>query len=278
LKYLVALVLGVASSFGEHLLLSEVCVTPDEAEFIEVYNPGAVSVDLSDYYICDLYGASAAVTAFYPQLVAGPVAANADGFCAMFPAGSSIAPGDAITIAMNGTAFQTRFSSPPDFELLDTGSGTMMAIPANGFIGSAPGLADGSGIVMLFHWTDGSDRVQDVDYALWGNDATRRVVKTGISLDGPDSDTAPSPYSTDTAAASQMSIAVSTHPSGSSWQRVDFDEGSEVFTGGNGITGHNETSENLNSTWTAATCSPGYISTGLERNTWAEIKSLYNTN
>jgi uncharacterized protein len=278
LKYLVALVLGLTSSFGEHLLLSEVCVTPNEAEFIEIYNPGAVSVDLSDYYVCDLYGASAAVTSFYPQLVAGQVVNNVNGFCVRFPAGSSIAPGDVITIAMSGTMFNAQFSSPPDYELLGTGSGAMMTMPANGFIGSAPGLTNGAEVVMLFHWTGGSDLVQDVDYALWGDDATRRVEKTGISLDGPDSDTSPSPYSTDTAAASQISIAASTHPSGSSWQRVDFDEGSEVLTGGNGITGHNETSENLDVTWAAATCSPGYISTGLERNTWAEIKSLYNTN
>jgi hypothetical protein len=278
MKHLSALVLVASASFGQHLLLSEVSVTPNEAEFVEIYNPASTTVDLTNYYLCDLYGSSAAVAVFYPQLVAGTITSNTNDFCVKFPNGATIAPGDVITVAVSGTLYQTQFSAPPDYELLNTGVGTMMTIPPNGFVGSAPGLTNSAEVVVLFHWNGSTDLVQDVDYALWGSDATRRVVKDGISLDGPDSDTAPSAYCTDAAAASQLPIAASAHPSGSSYQRVDFNEGSEVLTGGNGLTGHNETSENMNVTWAVAAYTPGYISTGLVRNTWAEIKSLYNTN
>jgi len=276
MKLAAALLVYACAVSAQHLLLSEVSVTPREAEFIEVYNPAAVMVDLGDYYLCDLYGSSSSVAAFYPRIVAGAVAPCVTDFCAKFPDGASIAPGEVITMAMSGSMYRSRFGEAPDYELLDTATGTMMSIPPNGFIGSVPGLPDGAGVVVLFHWTGGTDLVQDVDYAAWGNDPALRVDKTGISLDGPDPDTAPSPYYSDTGVSSQIPVAVSIHPPGSSWQRIDFTEGSEVLTGGNGITGHDETSEDLGTTWIVAACTPGYISTGLERNTWAEIKSLYD--
>ncbi len=256
-------------------LLSEICVTPTGGEFVEIYNPSPTSsVDLEEYYLCDLYGTSATVTAFYPQLVAGPVTSNSADFLVQFPPGSSLAPGQVATIAMNGTDFQTAYGIEPDYHLLGTG-GVAMIIPANGFIGSTAGLTNGDEVVMLFFWDGSTDRTYDVDYALWGDDTTRRVDKTGISLDGPDGDTVPTPYLTETAPASQDPISLAAHGSGFSYQRVDFTEGLEVKSGGNGLTGHDETSENMSDTWVVVEVTPGVIYTSLSRNTWGEIKSLY---
>ncbi len=76
--------------------------------------------------------------------------------------------------------------------------------------------------------------------------------KTGVQVDGPDADTTPSVYVADTPAAQQVSV------SGTIVQRIDFTEGSETPTGGNGVTGNNELSENVNVTFvTATTATPG---------------------
>src|SRR5690242_16169331 len=38
---------------GPHLLLSEIALTPDTGEFIEIVNPTGATVDLSTYYLSD---------------------------------------------------------------------------------------------------------------------------------------------------------------------------------------------------------------------------------
>src|SRR5437870_5090318 len=41
---------------GDHVLISEISVTPAAAEFIEIYNPTAAAVDLTNYYLSDNAG------------------------------------------------------------------------------------------------------------------------------------------------------------------------------------------------------------------------------
>ena len=36
-----------------HLIFNRICITPDESEMIEIYNPLNESVDLSNYYLSD---------------------------------------------------------------------------------------------------------------------------------------------------------------------------------------------------------------------------------
>ena len=51
-KYILILLVTFAFSGNEdHLVLNKVCITPDQAEMIEIYNPLSESVDLSNY-IC----------------------------------------------------------------------------------------------------------------------------------------------------------------------------------------------------------------------------------
>ena len=38
----------------DHLLLTEICVTPTAGEFIEIFNPTGAPVPLDDYYITDI--------------------------------------------------------------------------------------------------------------------------------------------------------------------------------------------------------------------------------
>ena len=53
----------------------------------------------------------------------------------------------------------------------------------------------------------------------------------------------------------------SPHADGDSWQRADLLEGSETETGGNGVSGHDETSENLSDTWGETAATPGAATT-----------------
>lgn len=268
----VLLAVAAAASAQGHLLISEVCVTPTEGEFVEVHNPTNSTVFLDCYYLCDLYGTSASVNSFYPRLVAGQITSNVNDFCVQFPAGASIPAGGTVTIAISGTAYQGEYGEAPDFDILNTGTGTPMTIPPNGYVGSAPGLTNGDEVVVLFYWNGSTDVVYDVDYALWGDDTTRRVVKDGISLDGPDAGSTPTPYLNDTPAASQSSISLGAHAIGESYQRTSMTETGEVASGGNGLAGHDETSEDLAATWVEATPTPGYIYTGLARATWGGLK------
>ena len=110
--------------------------------------------------------------------------------------------------------------------------------------------------IALFTWDGASDLVQDVDIVqVEGIIAAGKTDKTGISIDGPDADTAPSTYQADTPAAQQAEIA---RAGALITQRMDLLETGEVKTAGNGISGNDETSEPLDQTWvTAATATPG---------------------
>ena len=277
MKYVAILcVLTSAIAFADanHLLLTEICVTPTGGEFIEIYNPLGTAISLNDFYLCDVYGDSGSVEYFYPQIVFGPLTQSTSDFVVKFPDGSFISSGGVRTIAMNGADFATEYGIPPDFDLAGTG-GTQMDTPGNCYIGSSAGLTNGDELVVLFLWDGVYDLCYDIDYAFWGDNLDRRVDKTGLSIDGPDGDTVPSVYLNDTANTSQDPISLGAHPGGMTFQRVDMDEGTEILTGGNGTTGHDETSENLSVTWLQGDPTPGYLYTALERETWGSIKSLF---
>ena len=75
------------------LLLTEFVVTPTAGEFIEIYNPTEMPVDLGDVYLTD--ATYAANGTYYYKIVTGSGAgggSNAD-FHARFPGGATIDPG-----------------------------------------------------------------------------------------------------------------------------------------------------------------------------------------
>ncbi|MEM8508392.1 MAG: ExeM/NucH family extracellular endonuclease [Bacteroidota bacterium] len=243
------------------LLLSEIVVTPTAGEFIEIYNPGSETVDLSNVYLTDATFDGGST--FYYNIV---TSTNAGGggfgdFLARFPDGASIGAGEYQTIALAGSDdFFTEYSSNPTYELFEDGDGPD-AIPDMreglvGAINNQGGLTNGGEVVILFYWDGQSDLVTDLDYVVWG-DKDEAVDKTGISIDGPDADSATSTYLNDTPISSQAVVFGSGHEIGQSFQRNDLTEGNETLTGGNGASGHDETSEDLNVTWCANTNTPG---------------------
>jgi hypothetical protein len=228
---------GGGGTLGDHLLISELGAAPAGGEFIEIYNPTGASVDLTDYYLSDNSG--------YTTIAEGkpwmPVTSNpGTDFLAQFPAGTKLAAGAVLVVATTGAAFETQFTKCPDFVLAAAdftcanGVAKAMLSPTNGGIGNAAGLSNDREMVILFHWAGAVNTpVDDVDYLTWGvlfEDATR-VDKTGLAG-----------YAPDTARASQKSAAIP--PPNESIERCGpaLEKG-EKSAGGNGITGHDETSE-----------------------------------
>ena len=226
-----------------HLLLSEIVVAPTAAEMIEIYNPTAQPIDLSNYYLSDRDD--------YYMVVTGTLPAVASDFAVRFPAGATIAPGQYQTVALHGaTMFQTTYGVAPSYEVgSDSAAVPDMRAATTGSIGAALTLTDGGEPVIFFQWDQTSDLVKDVDYVFFGaaSGGNALVDKTGITADGPDPGTTASAYLADTAAAQQSSIG--THGANGSLHRCRFDEGTERASGGNGILGQDATSEPLATTW-----------------------------
>ncbi|AKS42984.1 lamin tail domain-containing protein [Wenzhouxiangella marina] len=253
---------GAGSGQPIGLLLSEIVVSPGTAEFVEIINTSADSIDLSDVYLTDATFSNGSV--YYYQIVQGAGGGGGFGdFHARFPAGASIAAGERQTVALAGsTAFETAYGLSPTYELYEDGAADGIPDMREAFVGSINGqgdLSDGFNngeVLVLYYWDGQTDLVADLDYALWG-DKVEAVDKTGVSIDGPDGDAVASSYLPDTAIAQQAVIDLNAHADGASWQRVDLSEGSEVASGGNGIEGDDESSEPFRLTWGAGAPTPG---------------------
>ena len=249
---------------SQKILISEFVVTPTVGEFAEIYNPSDSPVLLSDYYLTD--ATFAAGGQFYYNIVTDT---NYGGggfgdFHARFPDGAMIQPAEYQTIALNGDAdFFGEYGVNPTYEMdqAEHASGVPDAIPdmqeavLYSIFGSDstnnPGLSNGDEIIILYHWNGMSDLVADVDYVLYNSASPtpndEAVDKTGVRIDGPDADTLSSEYLPDTPTANQLSAI--NHSFGVSVHRSDFAEGSQIGSGGNGVSGANETSENLDQTF-----------------------------
>ncbi|MCK6526787.1 lamin tail domain-containing protein [Myxococcota bacterium] len=227
------------------LLVSEVVVTPTEGEYVEVYNPTGATVSLSGYFVTDM------VTAWVPeyaQVVTGVLVASTYDFCVRFPDGAAVAPGETVVVATNA-GFAGWYGLAPDFSLVEGGGAPAMVPCADGSVGTSAGISNAGEVIVLFHWDGATDRVQDVDIVLWG-DKEEAVDKTGLAVDGPDPGPIASAYAADTPPEAQGIVSPVEHVLGEAFCRTDFSEaGEDGGPGGNGIAGHDETSEPLASTW-----------------------------
>ncbi len=237
---------GGGGTLGDHLLISEIGVAPAGGEFIEIYNPTGASVDLTEYYLADNSG--------YFSIAQGkpwvPVTNNpGTDFLAQFPAGTKIAAG-AVVVVATSAAYEMTFSKCPDFFLSTkpvmcaNAVAPLMISPTNGGIGDVPSLSNDREMVILFHWAGVANTpVEDVDYVTWGvmfEDATR-VEKNGVPG-----------YAADTVRASQKP-AIPPLVNESIERCGPVLEQGEKSAGGNGITGHDETSEALGASFKAQT-------------------------
>ncbi len=256
--------LPAAAADADHLILSEIVTTAQRfgAEFIEIVNPTASEISLAD--ICLTNGTNALNDAGYWRLVEDDVTSGVAGggtggkFNGRFPDGAVIAAGDTITVAVSGSStFLSKYGHLPDYEVYEDGAapdavpelvevfpGSINAGTLAGGTNTTVGLSDNTGSITLYTWDGSSPLMKDIDYVCWGTNTDLRVDKTGYTFGG-------STYQADTAAASQTPLPGSA-TDGRSYMRNSADEGVEA-TPGNGITGHDETSEDLAATWAVST-------------------------
>jgi len=226
-----------------HLVLSEVKVTPDAVEFVEIYNPTDTTVDLTNVYLSDDqdYG-------LLPAFVDGNQASTltSSDFIFRFPSASTIDSMSALTIAFDGDSFESALGVAPDL----TESDLVRVFPATG---SASLSNDGESLV-LFQWDGSSDLVFDLDAVLFGDPDGQNDLadKTGLAVDGPDGGSETSVYLDDAHSAPRLNLG----SADSSMQRI-IGEGGREGTNGNGLTGDDETSEPLDITWSTRTPTPG---------------------
>ncbi len=218
----------------DHLLISEISLQPNEAEYLKVWNPTNNPIDLTNYYLTD--ATDTVNQKFYYNLPSGQNYWSGSGsdFIVRFPQSFTIAANSEITIALSSKAnFTTYYGNNPDLSVRED---FLPAISGATTIGSAPGFLDNiQETLVLFYWDGSSARVQDVDYVLWGSRlyAVNKSQVTGYNPDTP---------------VAQQQFIIDVPATGQKLQRIG-NEGTETATGGNGITGHDETSENLNETW-----------------------------
>ena len=266
------LMLAAASNpAAAHLLVTEVGYDPlDEtgatAEFVEILNPGPGSESLANYWLVDDEEA-------YPLLVNGPVTSGItlQDFVYRFPAVTLPAGGLAV-ICHDSDAFldayfpTTRmagfFSQVGNQILLEiTNDGSADSVPAMIDYGSNPvgtlSMANNGECIGLVSWDGVSDLVVDQDCVCWLTLTfiPNKDVDYPLGIDGPDPGLDESWFAEDLGTATATPDA----PEGSSIHRPSLVETAESASGGNGVSGHDETSENW-SGWTIGTFSPGVTS------------------
>ena len=226
---------------SEHLLISEICVSPNVGEFVEVYNPTANAVALDDVYLSDDWS-------YYLVTIGDSIWGISD-FRVHFPIGATIAAGGFVVVSIGSASdFFTAYGFYPDYDMDPADANAPCMLEAvTGDIGLNPALSNAGEMVVLFNWDGSSDLVQDLDYVIWGN-TSYAYDKTGVTIGA-------STYLADTAASSQDYLVAP--GSGISLHRCDAGEGTETSIVGNGITGHDESSENLSTTFRVTSPSPG---------------------
>lgn len=218
-----------------HLLLTEVSLSPDAGEFVEIYNPTGAMVDLSHYYLSN-HGD-------YWKYPIGPPNEPGDHWIVQFPTNATLAAGGVITVAtQTAAAFKTNYGVAPSYSIAD---GTML--PTDISTVGTPHLTDSGAFVALFNWDGAAGIVKDVDMIMVGTPTPTNTLtcngmcnKSGVTQVG-------MTYATD---ADTMMAQTATPGSGTSTKRVLAETGHETQTGGgNGLTGHDETSEDTRMTW-----------------------------
>lgn len=222
---------------ADHLLITEVVLQPSAGEYIRISNPTASAVDLSNYYLTD--GTDKTNDKYYynlPDSVDYWSGSSFD-FIARFPA-LSIGAGQTLVLGLaNHSDYLATYGDSADLSLRED---MMDAISGQSSIGNLNLKLDNTAeTLILFYWDGLSNTIQDVEYLIWGTDSTTASAymldKSGVSG-----------YLNDTPIGNQSYMP--THFDGSKLIRNSH-EGTESSLGGNGITGHDETSENLAETW-----------------------------
>lgn len=235
------------STAAPHLVLSEIFSETGDEEFVELFNPSSSAVPLEHVYLTDVSN--------YWKLPEGPPISLVSDFIARFPAGSEIAAGEVVVVAIDGPTFASRFARTPTYTVRTPTGGATAMTNVISLAGGTGAISDEGEMLVLFEWDGERDLVRDLDIVVHGTPTLINLLAAKEPVDGPDADSTTSAYAADS--RPEMQMTKRTEDGGaSSYQRVTLDE--QELPGGNGATGHDETSEPLDDTWTAtSTANPG---------------------
>jgi hypothetical protein len=243
-KYIILTLLTFNFLLGnqaDHIIFTQITTSSDEAaQVVAIYNPKDEAIDLSNYYLSD---AESSTKHYYNLPTENNYWSGSQyDFIVRFPV-MNINPGQTLTISINdASTFNSYYSFNPDLTLTDD---MLDALDGQSTIGSSADLADNYESLILFYWDGSSSIVQDVDYFYWGN-------PQGLTLYGIDKTGIPG-YLDDTPFNIQTGHILEAHDSDYSYVRKSTTESGESGPSnnitGNGITGHDETSEIFNQSW-----------------------------
>ncbi len=207
---------------ASHLLISEVVDDDDAAEFIEIYNPTNGAISLADVYLSNL-------DTYYEVTI--PMTAE---ILIQFPPTATIAAYGFVVVSLeSATLFEGKYGAYPDFDL-EPNDANAPAMLGDAVLGSK--IDNEKAMIVLFRWDGQTDLVDDLDYFLYGTDTSEAMDKTGEQVGS-------STYQPETPPANQ--IAVQSPGKNKALYRCDTAETTETLTGGNGVSGHDETSEDM---------------------------------
>ncbi|MBK7537020.1 MAG: lamin tail domain-containing protein [Myxococcales bacterium] len=245
-----------------HLLLTEVKSVngaPAGAgtdEFLEIWNPTNREISLANYYLSDFVDYWKVPERTLPVVQAD--------FVVRFPEDAVIASDQVITIATNDVVFSSEFGKSANYALnLGATAGATKAFRERKVVDTQlPGFTDTGEYIVLFYWDGVSDNVKDVDMVVSG--ATNTVtpanqLQSKMPVDGPDADTTATPYKAESGQLGLGMFTTLSSPGGAdlSYKRRTLESGVESQLGtGNGISGDDETSEQLKSSWDGDSTKP----------------------
>jgi len=249
-RHIILTLLSFSFLFSEnanHVIFNKITILPNEAEMVSIFNPTESAIDLSDYYISDAeYNL---INKNYYNLPSGNDfwTGYSSDFIIRFPLGLIINPGETLTIGLHEESiFESYYGVLPDLTLANN---MLNAIDGDDTIGNGDNLlGDSYEVLIMFKW-DGNPAslVQDVDYFYWGNAQglpLYGVDKTGVLTYLPDT-----PFN-----IQELNIISTPHSEGEAYVRKSSVEDGESGpqqnnVTGNGITGHDETSESFIDSW-----------------------------
>ena len=228
---------------ADHLLLSTIVIAPDSAEMVILKNPTDSEINLNNYYLTD----ATTSNQHYYNFVSGENywSENAFDFFVKFP-NIILSSGDSLVISMSTSdIFYNYYGFNCDISLADSETLFEGDIGILIQINGMNAFEDTRETLILFHWDGNSSVVEDIDYFLWSEsdynflDPSAHQLAIDKSLiDG---------YFPDTPVEQQ--VYKMKHEPNYAFVRTNLEEVDEVTSGGNGLTGHNETSENMIESW-----------------------------
>ena len=232
--------LCVLLSDSDHLVFSRISIQPTDAELVSIYNPTSEPINMENYYITDASRSNQDKFYYKINTQNDYWSGQYNDFIARFPENYNIAPNETLILGLhNNEIFSNYYGYDADltlFEDMRNAFDGVTTISLSSAFVNQDMLDDDSEVLILFYYEEGADLIQDIDYFIWGG-IEEAIDKTDVAN-----------YLNDTPIDNQLPYY--SHGLDSTYVRsVLNSEGNEVLTGGNGITGHDETSEDFPNTW-----------------------------